>query len=867
VTKFKIKKIKIPALPLSKCIGKTYDHRTKIGMTVQEHCRIVGHVSKVFITILNPYIKSTLLLINIFIFCALHDIGKISPGFIIKIYKSLLKNNPKLAQELYKVCPELFNMPEESFEDNHAVISEASFQDEFQNLAPAKLIKIQASGEGSHHGRRNQTPYGASTPRYGGEEWEKVRRNLINILIKEFGKPKFKPLTQEQSEIITGYLSLCDWIGSDEKFFPAVGKIKDIKKKALESIHLLGWKKSIIKKGLSFKKIFGFSPNKVQENFILRAKKPGVYILESSPATGKTEAALFVAYKLLCEGNHSGIFFALPTRITSNRMFSRIEKFIINSYQKSMAPKLIHGMSFITDLEHVSGGEELSPGGDWFRENRKAMLLPFGVGTVDQLLLCVLKSKFNFVRTFGLAGKIIILDEVHCYDTYTSKLLDLLIEKLKKIGCTVIILSATLTKQRKKELLDSKNLKNTDKYPLITIKNSKGVRAYECGTLIPKKYKIKKITTNYKKFFEEVKKRALIGQQVMWVCNTVDRSVAVYKTLKNDPDLSHIPIGVMHSRFPQISKNSIEETWSKRLGKNGNRETGSILVGTQVLEQSIDFDSDFTITDLAPADLLLQRMGRVWRHSSFSLRQRHCNSAEIWISSPDLKKIKSPKELKEAIGIDCKIYSPFILWRSYQIFKNINQLTMPNDICPIVEKTYQDFNKSDPEWLKELWDDSQKLKDNLKEMAISSTGSHVEFFDDNSEDIFPIDVSEEENDIVRTRKISVPSVTFLLLAKPFKDEGNLIKLTFLDGTEIDIIKGKKSLLVIKKIGEWLVKVPLTKSLQDIQSPEWLQKISFGFPIPTIIYSDDNSIHQQNGSPTGFFYEPDCGVYRPKELNV
>ncbi len=67
----------------------------------------------------------------------------------------------------------------------------------------------------------------------------------------------------------------------------------------------------------------------------------------------------------------------------------------------------------------------------------------------------------------------------------------------------------------------------------------------------------------------------------------------------------------------------------ERLGKDaGNRPNGCVLVSTQVVEQSVDIDADLLVTDLAPTDMLLQRIGRLWRHD----RDRPPGwKPEVWI--------------------------------------------------------------------------------------------------------------------------------------------------------------------------------------------------------------------------------------------
>src|SRR5207248_6281763 len=91
---------------------------------------------------------------------------------------------------------------------------------------------------------------------------------------------------------------------------------------------------------------------------------------------------------------------------------------------------------------------------EWFARNKKqALLAPFGVGTIDQALLAVLQTRHVFVRLFGLAGKCVVLDEVHAYDAYMTTLMERLLRWLAALGCPVMLLSATLPRDKRVKLL------------------------------------------------------------------------------------------------------------------------------------------------------------------------------------------------------------------------------------------------------------------------------------------------------------------------------------------------------------------------------------------------------------------------------
>jgi CRISPR-associated endonuclease/helicase Cas3 len=143
----------------------------------------------------------------------------------------------------------------------------------------------------------------------------------------------------------------------------------------------------------------------------------------------------------------------------------------------------------------------------------------------------------------------------------------------------------------------------------------------------------------------------------------------------------------LHSRFSKIDRTTNEETWVTHFGADGAKtrpQQGRILIGTQVLEQSLDIDADFLVTRIAPTDMLLQRLGRLWRHEKTQrpLTARH----EAWILAPDLESaIISPES---AFGVTAKIYAPYVLCRSLAVWQGITQIRLPGQIRELIEATY-----------------------------------------------------------------------------------------------------------------------------------------------------------------------------------
>ena len=333
---------------------------------------------------------------------------------------------------------------------------------------------------------------------------------------------------------------------------------------------------------------------------------------------------MYLFFHLLLSGKAKGIYFALPSQATSNRIHLRMNDFLRRIAPEAETSRLIHGNSWLmeddfgfcpspTDAK-AKAADDARTGRDWFASTKRALLAPFGVGTVDQALLGVVAAKHFFVRHFALAGKIVILDEVHSYDLYTGTLIDKLISTLEALGCTVIVLSATLTGKRLGQIVPLPGDASEDKlpYPLITGRK-KGQTFNPVPAAAPKPQTVKVDFISEKSAAEEAIALARKGGAVLWICNTVDAAQKQYKALTEETGKA-FPVGLLHSRFSFRRREKLESEWMERFGKTGQKRRGSILVSTQVAEQSVDLDADLMITELAPTDMILQRLGRLWRH-------------------------------------------------------------------------------------------------------------------------------------------------------------------------------------------------------------------------------------------------------------
>jgi CRISPR-associated endonuclease/helicase Cas3 len=784
----------------------------KPGISVTEHMTNVGYVALRMAELSKNLLERFQLnSAEVGALAALHDLGKISPGFQMKCTTWLEENG--LSGIARNGCWDT------RMESDHGKVSHAAIQNFLSELcSDCKTAKFLSAVLGGHHGRLNPPndrgyhPQGAISENRSGIDWEKERDTAARNVWRVFaGNTEITEINDSLPALwwLAGLTSVADWIGSDERFFRSDPNTAafDPDESASKALRTIGFKRPEIIHGLSFHELFLdrkkpgiiWSPNDMQAKTAAAITAPGVYVIEAPMGMGKTEAALWAAYLLLAEGKATGIYFALPTQATSNRIHLRVNEFISRISPESNRIRLIHGNSWLMDADAgiapvatgiCSASNDARYGRDWFASSKRALLAPFGVGTVDQALLGVVAAKHFFVRHFALAGKVVVIDEVHSYDLYTGTLIDKLIRSLEGLGCTVIILSATLTGKRRGQIIASGNNAAEDDsnlpYPLVSGRQGEillnPVPATPPGSL--------EVQVSFKSEGQAMEKAIELAEKggcILWICNTVNGAQNQFRRFKEFSGKG-IRLGLLHSRFPFHRREKLENEWMERLGKSSDTRCGSILVSTQIVEQSVDLDADLMITELAPTDMLLQRLGRLWRHKRGN---RPVKEPQIIIIEEEkcLKEFRDMKsrEIMETLGGKARVYDPFVLLRTLQTWQDYPCIKIPGQIREILEATYRERD-DDPESWQKLIDDRFVSDSNKRFKALLNSN------------YWQLQLPDEEG--VQTRLNDMPTVSIVLCHELSENEA-----IFFDATRGSIGGDEFRLATAQAIHKNLVKVP------------------------------------------------------------
>lgn len=580
------------------------------------------------------------------------------------------------------------------------------------------------------------------------ERWATVQLAIFEKALKLNGYESVEQIPsikQPGLVILSGLLIMADWIASNEQYFPLFSIYEDDIDESNDrlSYGINNWAQTtlwqpslMLNAESSYQNRFNFNPRNMQKvmfDTINKCQNPGIFILEAPMGGGKTEAALIGAEQLAAKLNRSGLFFGLPTQATSNGIFPRINswlKKVTDETLDTLGIRLVHGKASLNEqfskLSHSSGiniDENPFEGSviinQWFSGRKTTVLDDFVVGTVDQFLLTALKQKHLALRHLGFSKKVVVIDEVHAYDAYMNQYLMQAIKWMGAYNVPVIILSATLPEKRRYELVKSyiigKGIKNrdiimnidekkNDYYPLITYSNGKEIK--EITDFEKNESKsvevIKKESESITEIIdEEYKKPGIIGV----IVNTVKTSqkIAEYCIQQYGED----NVMLLHSNMIAVDRVEREKELLNLIGSGSQRPSKKIIIGTQVIEQSLDIDFDILITELAPMDLTLQRIGRLHRRDS---TKRPIERKEVIVY------ITGTSETLEFDEGTLFIYGGYLLARTQYFLPD--KLTLPSDISTLVQKVYNEEKIILPENLETIYEafkEKHKDKIDLKE--------------------------------------------------------------------------------------------------------------------------------------------------------
>lgn len=543
------------------------------------------------------------------------------------------------------------------------------------------------------------------------KSWQEIHKNIFDWAMSacDFTYASDLPLISQPGQVIlSGLLIMADWIASNEYYFPLIntddyiadndrvqsGFDKWYKDRA-KSWKPEGYFKEIYQNRFDFINEPRVAQSKVSEE-INNIENPGIIILEAPMGMGKTETALVAVEELAQKTGRTGMFFALPTQATSNGIFSRVMDWIKHT-DGGKSIRLIHGKAQLNEeFFNLPKSRNIYEDGEigvneWFAGRKLSILDDFVVGTVDQILLAALKQKHLMLRHLGFSNKVVVIDEVHAYDAYMSVYLYQAIRWLGAYRVPVVILSATLPIEKRNQLLETymvgtgykfKTIPKPDKfetneaYPLLTYNDGEIIKQFDdFEKEYGQDYKIiKKSKKQSEDIVRLIKEITPDGGIVGVIVNTVKKAQnfakkCVYEFGEDNVDL-------LHSSFIATDRYKKEKDLINSIGKNKNRPDFKIIIGTQVIEQSLDIDFDVMITDLAPMDLILQRMGRLHRHEN-AKRPNNLKDPKVFVlncSNYDFDKSST------------YVYSEYVLFRTEYYLPDI--INLPNDISRMVQLVY-----------------------------------------------------------------------------------------------------------------------------------------------------------------------------------
>ena len=438
---------------------------------------------------------------------------------------------------------------------------------------------------------------------------------------------------------------------------------------------------------------------------------PALVMMEDATGSGKTEAALMLASRMMGAGKGDGLFFALPTMATSNAMLARVEKVATDLFSGRPSLGLSHGRARENALfRRILGNDGSDPGepvtcGQWLADDRRRILLAdIGVGTIDQALLAILPTRFNTLRLWALSNRILIVDEAHGYDPYMEEELRSLLRFHAMLGGSAIVMTATLPKTMRDRYTEAfqhglgmrrpQGIRG-DAYPQMSVVSK------QVETLAPAPVQATcRIVEVDRVDAETAMARIRVGVEkgaaCVWIRNAVDDAIAAVQALES----RGIPADLLHARFTVADRLRKEEALQARFGRDRTESRGGVLVATQVVEASLDLDFDVMISDLAPIGSLIQRAGRLWRHMDLRpAESRPMQGPKLHVLSPDPEMVEDGRWLHRVLEAGAWVYSLTDQWRTARALFRAGTIQAPDGLRDLIEAVHRPDAEAVPEAL------------------------------------------------------------------------------------------------------------------------------------------------------------------------
>lgn len=666
-----------------------------------------------------------------------HDIGKATPAFQLK--KSYQHDTIIDATLIEKLIQAGFTQLDQTCLPNaklspHAKAGEAILEGFGVPVSIGAIV-------GGHHGRPlSMTPFGEMDnypDNYVQDQqnpvlqshWRGVQEELFQLALKNSGFSHVSDIpsvTKPQAVILEGLLIMSDWIASSETLngdpnnpmftlIPTEKSWADIDEVSRFHSAWKTWQitqdwipEKVVLDSDPYMKRWSFNARPVQQvvtKELAATADPGIVIVEAPMGMGKTELALVATEQLADKKGRSGLYFALPTQATANAMFDRVlawMRHVPGLHDISASVELMHGKARFNpsfqQLPRASNVDE--PGAivvnSWF-SGKKTILDGFEVGTIDHVLLLALKQRHLALRHLGLSKKVVVIDEVHAFDAYVNSYLYQALEWLGAYQVPVVLLSATLPKAKRNQLLEayyhgkfgrqlikdgdfsqvSADWQSNESYPLVSILDGRKLRQLsqfpDHSNQTSMTVSIKRLGTDDEELIQHVLSAISGGGIAGVIVNTVKRAQELAKLMTDK-----CPTMVLHSAFLASDRTTKERLIQKAVGKGATRPDRLVVIGTQVLEQSLDIDFDVLFTDIAPMDLLLQRAGRLHRHDID--RPATLIQPTMYVMAATTPGV---------YGNDNQaIYELFLLMRTDAALPS--SIRLPADISPLVQQVYTD---------------------------------------------------------------------------------------------------------------------------------------------------------------------------------